>query len=167
MLSTIDLDNPPARQRSLPGPLRRFALTTATVLAAVLLIAYAMAAEPPPAPQAPSETAPAAPAPLPRLVAPASVAAGSTVVVLVYRDFDLCGPTKVRLDGTPLEVATMGSAAPANHSWVSIQIPAHTSGGTHRIELYGPISAAGGVLCGRTPERQSRIATARITVHAP
>jgi len=165
MLSTIDLDNPPARQRSRRGPLRHIALTAAAVLvAALLLIAYGMAGESPPAPQAPSEKAPA---PLPRLVAPESVAAGSTVVVLIYRDFDLCGPTQVRLDGAPLEVATTGSAAPANHSWISIRIPAHTSGGTHRIELYGPMPAAGGVLCGRTPERQSRIATARITVHAP
>lgn len=168
MVSIISLDDPPARERSRRG-LRSRILSAVTFLVAVLLIAYATVADPRPASRTPSETAlpaAAAPEPMPRLVVPASVAAGSTLVLLAYRDAGLCGPTEVRLDGARLEISAIGGVASSSRSFVSLRIPAHTSAGSHRIELYGPMRAAGGALCGDAPEHQARIATATITVHA-
>lgn len=170
MTSTISLDDPPAPQRSRSVLLRR-TLTTAIILAAaaVFLTCY-VAADPRPALRPPSDTvaAPAPPVPdlLPRLITPASVAAGSTVVMLVYRDSNLCGHAQVRLDGALLPVTSLGGAAPKNHIFISIQIPTKTPKGPHRVELYGPMGTVGGVLCGTIPEHQARIATATIAVRS-
>jgi hypothetical protein len=170
MLSTIDLDNSSAPKRRSRGTLGRTFTAMAVVVAAVVLTAYAKAAEPRPAYRTPTNTAanpaPVTPESVPRLVVPASATAGSTITILGYRNPDLCGPTQVGLDGVLLTVTIIGGAESTNRIRISIQIPKRTLPGPHRVDLYGPMRAAGGMLCGRTPEHQTRIATATITVPA-
>jgi hypothetical protein len=176
---TIDLDDKPPLAPHLSRRRRRRAIMTVlTAAGAVLVLAYALTAgsgttaHPPRNDVAAPAPAPAqVPAPYPRLIVPAAAAAGDTLIVLAYRNPELCGPTELRIDGvtTPTTIipnaANEASAYP--QAFLSIQIPRATATGSHQIDLYGPMPSKGGILCGAVAEHQARIATAAIAIHRP
>jgi hypothetical protein len=103
-----------------------------------------------------------------RLIAPATAAPGERVVVLAYRNSNLCGPAELRLDGRPLPQQILAYAGRGSDTYqqlfISVDLPLSATPGTHRIDLLGRVQPDRDGICGDHPERQLRIDSTAISV---
>jgi hypothetical protein len=103
-----------------------------------------------------------------RLVAAHTARPGERLTVLAYRDARLCGPAELRIDGAPVwhqldrRIGPVGSGL--TEMFLTLEVPRSISPGQHEIQLYGPVRAVWGSICGDAPERQGRLATSRIII---
>jgi hypothetical protein len=156
--TSIDLD---AIGASRPPPFPRRLLLVVLAAVVALVAAYTMRSDAVAAPDRALELQS-------RLIVPASAAPGERLVVLAYRNPELCGPTELRLDGAAIPQQVLlyegqhGRVYP--NLFLALDLPASISLGTHRIALFGPVPSTGGTSCGDVAERRDQIATSPITI---
>jgi hypothetical protein len=176
---SIDLDRDEPTTEHLPlrqrlrrrSPIRTIAGAGAVaIIAGVALAAASAVGGPSPAPAAPQPPPATVAEQHARVIAPATAAPGERVVVLAYRNSNVCGPAELRLDGGPLPQQILAYAGRDSNAYeqlfIWVDLPVWATPGTHRIDLLGPVQADRGGICGDHPERQLRIDSTAISITA-
>jgi hypothetical protein len=175
---TIDLDRDEAATEHLPlrqrlrrrYPIRGIAGAGAVTVAGVALAAASVVGGSSPPPASPASLPQTVAAQHARLIAPATAAPGQRIIVLAYRNQNLCGPAELRLDGRPVPQHHLTDAGPNPHTYqqlfIAMDLPRWATPGRHRIDLLGPVHSQTGDLCGDHPEQQARIDSTVISVTA-
>jgi hypothetical protein len=175
-LGDIGPERPRLRQRILRRPTRQ-AMGTAAIFAtaAMMFAAFAVGEEPGPSAVGPEISASSprqskgtTPEFRPRLIVPGSATPGERLIILGYRKPNLCGPAEVRFDGSPVPHEIIWYVSRTNAAYIeffmSMDVPRSAKVGIHEIQLLGPVQSVRGLICTEGPERQSMIATTKISI---
>jgi hypothetical protein len=170
----LDRDDAAAEQLSLRQrlrrryPIKKIAGAGAVAVAGVALAAASLVERASPLPASPPSLPQTAAAQHAQLIAPATAAPGQRIIVLAYRNQNLCGPAELRLDGTPVPQHKLTDAGPEPHTYqqlfIAMNLPRWTTPGRHRIDLLGPVQSETGDMCGDRPEHQARIDSTVISI---